>query len=103
MELITFNASNSVDFDGDKCKQFVFNFGDGSNTFHSTKPIVKYKYNKKGIYSVHVMVTDKYGNKSNASLQQKVIDDSSDDEEEYNDEMEKFNNKKAPYVAFQSI
>merc|ERR1712228_736213 len=62
------------DCEGDPCKNFVFDFGDGSPPKESTSPIVKHAYEQPGSYPVYVTVTDKFGKKGNASFQQRVID-----------------------------
>eukprot|EP01083_Nonionella_stella_P001035 2995_1 len=71
---VTFDASRSIDCDGDPCKQFVFDFGDGSPEVTSPDPVVNHAYKEPGVYPVTVTVTDKHGNKGNAALQQKVDD-----------------------------
>merc|ERR1712228_660349 len=62
------------DCEGDPCKNFVFDFGDGSPPKESTSPIVKHAYEQPGSYPVYVTVTDKFGKKGDASVQQRVID-----------------------------
>jgi len=73
-EPVTFDASRSVDQDGDPCKNYVFDFGDGSPPVISPDPVVKHAYDEPGTYPVNVTVTDKYGNRGNAALNQKVTD-----------------------------
>ena len=73
-EPVTFDASKSVDMDGDPCKNYTFDFGDGSPVVHTPKPIVKHAYDEPGSYPVTVTATDKYGRKGNAAVTQKVID-----------------------------
>jgi len=72
-EPVIFDASRSIDPDGDPCKTFVFDFGDGSNPVISEDPVVKHSYDVPGTYPVNVTVTDKHGNRGNAALQQKLI------------------------------
>ena len=73
-EPVTFDASKSVDMDGDPCKNYTFDFGDGSPVVHTPKPVVKHAYDNPGSYPVTVTATDKYGRKGNAAVTQQVID-----------------------------
>ena len=83
-ESVLFDASKSHDSNGNECKSFKWDFGDG--------------------------VTDKNGNKSNASLQQKVVDEDyeyGDDEKseikgvKYPETMK--SNIESSYVAIQYV
>ncbi len=60
--------------DGDPCKNYTFDFGDGSPIVHTPKPVVKHQYDEPGTYPVTVTATDKYGRKGNAALNQKIVD-----------------------------
>jgi PKD repeat protein len=73
-EPVTFDASKSVDMDGAPCKNYTFDFGDGSPVVHTPKPVVQHAYDEPGTYPVGVVATDKYGRKGNAAIQQKVVD-----------------------------
>ncbi len=73
-EPVTFDASKSHDMDGDPCKNYTWDFGDGSPLVHTPKPVVKHAYDEPGTYPVAVTATDKYGRKGNAALNQKVVD-----------------------------
>eukprot|EP01083_Nonionella_stella_P001036 3001_1 len=73
---VKFDASESVDMDGDPCKNYVFSFGDGTAPIESSTPIVYHPYAEPGSYPVTVLATDKYGRKGNASVTQRVIDPS---------------------------
>eukprot|EP01084_Bolivina_argentea_P315398 546417_1 len=71
---VRIDATESVDHKGNPCKNFVFDFGDGSPPETTTKPVVNHVYNEPGSYPVNVTVTDRYGKKANASLTQRVKD-----------------------------
>eukprot|EP01084_Bolivina_argentea_P067195 122428_1 len=73
-EPVTFDASKSHDMDGDPCKNYTFDFGDGSPIVHTPKPVVKHQYDEPGTYPVKVIATDKYGKKGDAKLNQLVTD-----------------------------
>ncbi len=47
-EPVTFDASKSVDCNGDPVKKYVFDFGDGTKPVTSFKPIVEHPYEKGG-------------------------------------------------------
>ena len=73
-EPVTFDASKSKDCDGDPCKTFTWDFGDGSPKKTTTTPVTKHPYKKPGAYPVTCTVTDKYGKKAKAGLTQRVKD-----------------------------
>eukprot|EP00486_Rosalina_sp_Unknown_P002057 CAMPEP_0201566218 /NCGR_PEP_ID=MMETSP0190_2-20130828/5869_1 /ASSEMBLY_ACC=CAM_ASM_000263 /TAXON_ID=37353 /ORGANISM="Rosalina sp." /LENGTH=82 /DNA_ID=CAMNT_0047984651 /DNA_START=1 /DNA_END=245 /DNA_ORIENTATION=- len=60
--------------DGDPCKKFVWDFGDGSPLETTTEPVTNHAYDEPGSYPVTVTVTDKYNRKGNANLTQQIID-----------------------------
>ena len=60
--------------DGEPCKNFVFDFGDGTPPVETTSPVVNHPYDEPGTYPVTVTATDKYGRKGNAAVNQQVID-----------------------------
>jgi len=71
---VRIDASESVDKNGNPCKNYVFDFGDGSPPVSSPNPVVNHAYDKPGTYPVTVIVTDRYGKKANAALTQRVKD-----------------------------
>eukprot|EP01083_Nonionella_stella_P064676 168810_1 len=71
---VTLDASRSIDIDGDPCKTFTWDFGDGNPPQTTTTPITNHQYDNPGTYPVKCTVTDKYGRKSPATLTQKIID-----------------------------
>eukprot|EP01084_Bolivina_argentea_P067196 122429_1 len=70
---VIFDASKSQDFQGNPCKKFVWDFGDGSPKKTSTTPIVQHPYSDAGTYPVTVKVTDKYGHTMPAKCNQRVM------------------------------
>ena len=69
---ITFNASQSVDKDGDSCTSFLYDFGDGTppiaiGSSTSTRPS-----SQTGIYKISVTVMDKYGQTDKTFITYKV-------------------------------
>merc|ERR1712154_323567 len=58
-EPVLFDASKSHDMDGDPCKTFKWDFGDGSPPVTTTTPITNHVYDKPGTYPVKCTVTDK--------------------------------------------
>ncbi len=57
-ELVTLDASNTFDADGDTLI-FIWDFGDGSlPSFPSENPVATHNYNKAGTYTAKVIVTD---------------------------------------------
>merc|ERR1719203_2680162 len=75
-EPVTFDASKSHDFEKKPCSMFVFDFGDGTRPIHSEKPVIEHVYKERGAYPVTCHVTDKHGQKAQASLTHRVIDPS---------------------------
>merc|ERR1712154_736594 len=73
-EPVLFDASKSHDMDGDPCKTFKWDFGDGSPPVTTTTPITNHAYDEPGTYPVNVTATDKYGKKGNANLTQQIVD-----------------------------
>eukprot|EP01084_Bolivina_argentea_P151403 264256_1 len=71
-DLVTFDATKSVDCDGDPCKNYVWDFGDFTPQVRTTKPVVKHAFDKPGTYPVKCTVEDKYGKKATASCRQMV-------------------------------
>lgn len=74
-EPVTFDASRSVDKDGNPCTNFVYDFGDGSPPLTTTDPVVTHTFDRPGSFPVTVTATDKDGNRANAELTQKIDDD----------------------------
>ena len=74
-EAVAFDASKSVDCDGDPIKNFVWDFGDFSPKVTTTKPVVNHAFDKAGTYPVKVTVTDKYGKPVTASCKTMIIPD----------------------------
>ena len=70
---VKFDASKSVDCDGDPVKNYVWDFGDFSPKVTTTKPVVNHAYEKPGTYPVTVTVTDKYGKPAKASCKTMVV------------------------------
>ena len=58
-EIVTFNASDSYDYDGDIIS-YEWNFGDGNITIVA-EPIIVHVYTAQGVYSVNLTVTDNEG------------------------------------------
>jgi len=58
-ETVTFNASDSYDYDGDIIS-YEWNFGDGNTTIVA-EPIIVHVYTAQGVYSVNLTVTDNEG------------------------------------------
>ena len=71
---VRIDASESMDKNGNPCKNFVFDFGDGSPPVTSPNPVVNHAYDKPGSYPVTVTAIDRNGKKANASLTQRVKD-----------------------------
>ncbi len=71
---VRIDATECVDKKGNPCKNFVFDFGDGSPPVQSTNPVVNHVYSEPGTYPVNVTCTDRYGKKGNASLNQRIKD-----------------------------
>lgn len=74
-ENVTFDASKSRDYAGNKCKKFLFDFGDNTKPMTSFKPIVTRQFAKGGTYPVTVTVTDKFGKRATAQIMQRVKDE----------------------------
>jgi len=81
--LISFDASNSSDPDGDDIVSYIWNFGDGTNGNGVT---VDHSYNLSGNYTVELTISDSqgktstistYANISTQSMNQNGIDNSS--------------------------
>jgi len=73
-EPVRFDASDSVDCDGDPCKNFIWDFGDNTPRVHTTTPVTNHAYDEPGSYPVTVTATDKYGRHGDAQVTQRVID-----------------------------
>merc|ERR1712130_653672 len=73
-EPVRFDASSSIDQDGDPCKSFLWDFGDNTPKVITSTPITNHCYDKPGSYPVTVTGTDKYNRKGDAKLNQRVID-----------------------------
>eukprot|EP01083_Nonionella_stella_P064670 168795_1 len=73
-EPVTFDASKSHDMDGDPCKKYVWDYGDGSPPETTSDPVTNHVYSEPGTYPVNCTVTDKYGKKGNANLTQTIKD-----------------------------
>lgn len=58
-QIVTFNASNSTDSDGD-IVSYVWDFGDG-NTTNTAEKIITHSYALEGDYNVNLTVTDNKG------------------------------------------
>jgi parallel beta-helix repeat protein len=58
-EIVTFNASDSYDYDGDIIS-YEWNFGDGNITIVA-EPTIVHVYTAQGVYSVNLTVTDNEG------------------------------------------
>ena len=71
---VKFDASKSIDFEGDPCKSYVWDFGDNTVPVTTTKPWVNHPYEEPGTYPVKVTAIDKYGQKGSAKLSQRVTD-----------------------------
>ncbi len=65
---VKFDASKSHDCDNQPCKNYVWDFGDGSPPVTTTTPVTNHAYKKPQVYPVKVTVTDKYGKKSQAGM-----------------------------------
>lgn len=61
---IDFDATGSFDIDAGDSLSYKWNFGDG--TASSSFPFVSHSYSQKGVYTVLLIVTDKYGASSTA-------------------------------------
>ena len=58
---ITFDASQSMDRDGNQCTCFLFDFGDGTSPIVVSSSSVTRQYLQIGLYKISVTVMDKYG------------------------------------------
>ena len=57
---IEFDASKSKDIYDNPCTSFVFDFGDGTPTLHSSSSITSRSYHKSGTYKARVFAFDIY-------------------------------------------
>jgi len=73
-EKVTFDASQSRDFQNRRCCLFEFDFGDGTPKMTRTSPVIQHLYKSSGHYTVSVEVTDTMGIKARAHCQHKVSD-----------------------------
>ena len=63
---VEFDASQSHDFQGNPCKKFEWDFGDGSPNQTTNGPKVIHKFPRNGHYPTTVTVTDKFNQKAKA-------------------------------------
>eukprot|EP01084_Bolivina_argentea_P221977 375831_1 len=58
-QVVTFDASNSIDCDKMHVKEYIFDFGDGNKSKHAerSKPIAKHAYTQTGTFPVTITVT----------------------------------------------
>eukprot|EP01084_Bolivina_argentea_P151404 264257_1 len=49
---VTIDASESQDIDAEPCKNFVFDFGDGTPPVETTKPVINHAFSEPGTYPV---------------------------------------------------
>merc|ERR1712228_896005 len=73
-EMVTFDASKSVDMYNKPCSSFLWDFGDNSPQKTTKTPITKHPYKQIGHYPVTVTVKDSNGLTAKASVNQKVSD-----------------------------
>ena len=66
---VRFDASGSIDMNGNPCTHFVFDFGDGTPCILIESPVVSRPYPTAGGYTINLAVTDKYGQQSQSCLQ----------------------------------
>ena len=69
---VKIDAFESQDYASRPCKNFVFDFGDGTPPQQSTNPVLNHTYSKPGTYPVKVTCIDRDGNKATATLTQVV-------------------------------
>merc|ERR1711971_1381692 len=71
-ELVVFDASQSHGSAGGECKEFTFDFGDGSEPVSSSNAVQTHAMRESGAFEVRVTSVDVNGNKATASLTQRV-------------------------------
>ena len=70
---VKFDASKSIDCDGDPVKKYLWDFGDGTPLKTTHEPKTQHQYENPGTFSVAVTVTDKYGKSSGATCRTMIV------------------------------
>ena len=68
------SAVDAKDYQGNPCRNFVFNFDDGTPVVEQSNPVANRAHSTPGTYPVSAACIDRYGNKGEAMVSQRIKD-----------------------------